>query len=56
VSINGRRVALPIMLYEHQEFTSAPKVIAYRVAARKREAAELEKLLGKRARALTPVC
>jgi hypothetical protein len=56
VSIRGRRVVLPITFSKHQEFTSAPKVIAYRVAVRKREAAELEKLLGKRARALTPVC
>ena len=56
VSVNGPHTLLPVALYEHKEFRTAPSVIAYQVKQRKQESAELKKMLGARASALTPTC
>jgi hypothetical protein len=56
VSTKGDRALLPVALYEHDRFPSAPAVVVHQVAARKREAADLRKVLGKRADGLVPTC
>src|SRR6185437_5192488 len=55
-SVNGPHTLLQVALYEHKEFRTAPSVIAYQVRQRKQESAELKKMLGTRASALTPTC
>jgi len=56
MSVKGRRTGLPITLYGHSEFGSAAKLIAYRLELNRRAVADLEKMLGKRAKSLPPLC